>query len=568
MKMKLSTLATGFGMALAFVLLPASHASEASPEQAALPAQALTPEILYTVLLGEIAGARGEIGIAVEAYLQMARRTRDPRIARRATEIALFARHGEAATEAARIWVEADPASEDARRVLASVLASSGDRLNEIQIHLARILATNPDQLEQNLLGLHRALARVPDRATVRSIVERLTEPYLEEPAAHFARAQAAIATEDSLAALAAIDSGLALRPGWEPAVLFKSQILVQMGAVLDALAVLRGQLADHPDSRNTRLTYARTLVSAQDFPAARVEFQKLLDATPDDRDLIYAVALVSAQVGDLDAAVPLFKRALAAGHPEADGIRLNLGNIAERRAQPDEARRWYGEIESGQHYFEAQVRIATLIARTGDVDRAREHLHSIEVDEQHYRQILLAETMLLRNAKRYAEALGLIDSALRENPGDPELLYESAMLAERLDRIDIMEARLRDLIARAPEHAHAYNALGYTLADRGLRIDEAEALIARALELAPDDPFILDSMGWVRFRRNDAEGALEHLERAYTLRKDPEIAAHLGEVLWSLDRRDEARSIWDEALQMFPDNEPLNETMGRFLDR
>jgi tetratricopeptide (TPR) repeat protein len=566
MNFKFSSLATGLALAGLLSFNPAATANDTPPPSAVapLPAQELTPDLLFMMLLGEIAGARGEIGVAVEAYMELARRTRDPRIARRATEIALFAQDIESATEAARLWADSDPASDEAQRVLAGILASGGERLNEVQIQLARILANAPEQLEQNLLGLNRALARVPNRETVRAIVNRLTEPYLNQPAAHFARAQAALSVQDGIAALTALERALELRPDWEPAVLFKAQLLVQFDTAQAAVRLLRSFLDSHPDNAQARLAYARSLVSARDFAAARAQFQQLLDANPGDADLMFAVALTSSQIADYDTAERLFTQALEAGHPDADSIRMNLGYIAEQRQRTDEAIRWYRTVQSSSQYLDAQIRIAIALANDGRIDEARAHLDALPVDGADRQRVLLTETLILREAGRYAEALELVDDALRNDPENGELLYESAMLAERLDRLNVMEARLRKLIALEPDHAHAYNALGYTLADRGLRLDEAEALIQRALELAPDDPFILDSLGWLRFRQNDLEGALIHLERAYDLRADPEIAAHLGEVLWRLERHDEANRLWDEALREHPDNRTLNDTVRR----
>lgn len=574
---KLSPFATGF--VLCCILLSASPGAVAAPESEdmaaavtepiapLLPFQELTADTLFLLLLGEIAGSRGDLEVSVEAYLHAARQTRDPRVARRATEIALVARDMESATSAARVWLETDPQSEDARRTLAGILAARGDQMNEVQIELARILANSQDeQLEQNLLGLNRALAPMPDKALAREIIERLVEPYLDEAAAHLALAHAAATDDDPVGALAAVVRALELRPQWDAAVVLKSQLLVQMNAIDEALALLRGHLAQFPDNRNVSIAHARTLVSARDYEAALAEFRRLLASNPEDRDLMYAVGLVAAEIGEFKVATEHFRQALEARHPEADAIRMNLGRIAEGSERPGEALDWYYEVGSGGYHTDAQIRIAHILANNGAPSAARRHLQDAasEAEPEDARRMLLAELLLLRQAERFDEALERVEEVLASAPQDTELLYESAMLAERLDRLELMEQRLRTLLELEPDHAHAYNALGYTLADRGLRLDEAEALIRRALELAPDDPFILDSLGWLHFRRDAPEEALHHLEEAYSLRPDPEIAAHLGEVLWSLGRHNEASEIWDAALERDPTNRVLGETLKR----
>ena len=565
MNLPLSKLARHLILALLVgAAMPAQSVEPPPAASVTSPESALTAETLYLMLLGEIAGARGEVDVATEAYMQLLLNNRDARIARRATEIALYARNPEAATQAARIWSELEPESDEARRILAGVLASGANRLDEVQIELARILATHPDQLEANLLGLNRALARLEDKEIVKAIIFRLTEPYLDQPAAHFARAQAAAGMEDDETAMAAIDRAIELAPEWEPGILLKAQLLMQTEGAGSAADALASWLNRHDGSRNVRLTLARTLVSAERLEEARTAFQELLAAAPGDPDMLFAVALVSLQLEDLEQAASMFQRALDAGHPEANGIQLNLGNIAEKRDDTVAALAHYDAVGRGRHYLDAQIRIAMLLARGGQLDEARAHLRATEGDESDRKRLALAEAALLREASRYGDALLMLDAMLQDQPDDADLLYETAMLAERLDRIDLLESRLTRLLELQPDHAHALNALGYTLADRNLRLEEALTLIERALALMPDDPFILDSMGWVQFRRNDLGGALEHLERAYEIQADPEIAAHLGEVLWALERRDEARAVWQEALGKHPDNATLEETIRR----
>ncbi len=576
----LKTLAVRFGAAFVLALPFAAHAAgddeaaqpakdTAAVEKASstpLPAQSLTPGVLYTFLLAEIAGARGNLTLSSQLYLDLAQRTHDPRIARRATEIALYTRDLPAATQAARIWSEAEPGSEEARRILTGIIAGGGEaHLDDIQTQMARLLAQSPENLAQNLMTLNRTLARIQDKDAARKIVMRLTDPYLDYPEARFARAQASAIADDSMAALADADAALALRADWEPAIVLKAQIIQQAGNTDEAIELLRGQAARHPESQNMRLAYARALVSAKQYSAARDEFRRLLDATPNERDFLYATGLLSFQLEDYADAASLFERALAAGHPDADVIRLHLGQIAEKRNDTEGAQRWYRSVGPGPQYTDAQVRIALLLARAGKLDEARQHLQAqTDTDDETRHRYFLVELQLLRDAGQSEQALALADDALRETPDNTDLLYEAAMLAEKLDRLDIMENRLRKLMVLAPDNAHAYNALGYSLADRGQRLEEAEALIVKALELLPDDPFIIDSLGWVRFRRGDGNGAATTLERAYGIRQDPEIAAHLGEVLWSLDRRDEANRIFDKALAAQPDNKLLRETVQR----
>ncbi len=569
MTFKFARFARRTALAIAIGLGSASSIAADKPRAAdPLPAQELTARTLYELLLAEIAGARGQISLSTQLYLDLARNTRDPRIARRATEVAMFARNLEATSQAARLWAEVAPDSADARRILSSMSAGTNGSLEEVQAQLARALASHPERLAQNLLSLNRALARIDDKQAVQAMINRLTDPYLDLPEAHFARAQAAMVAQDPMEAAAALDTALGLRPDWEPAILFKAQVLQHSGAAEEALRQIESALARHPESRNLQVARARALVGVKRYEEARAEFRRLLEAAPNDGDLLFAAGLLSEQLNDTADAEAQFTRALAAGHAEEDLIRLHLGQLAESRGDGATARKWFDEVRAPEHRAEAVIRSAQSLAREGRIDEARQRLQDEQGDAATRRRYVLAEAQLLRDAERPAEALEVVDAALRGSPDDVDLLYEAAMLAERLDRIKVMETRLRRVIALKPDHAHAFNALGYSLADRGLRLKEAESLITRALELSPDDPFILDSMGWVRFRRGDGAGALGHLERAYRMRQDPEIAAHLGEVLWSLRRRDEASRLFDEALAAHPDNKQLRDTVRRLRSR
>lgn len=546
---------------------PAKPVREAKPRERVepLPKLELTGQILYQALLAEIAGQRGNFGLSASAYLDLARSTRDPRFARRAAEIALHGRNLEVALQAARLWVEADPESPQARQMLAGLLVSA-NRLDDLQPHVAKLLEQEGETLSDGLLRLNRLFARHPDKKAVLVIVEQLTVPYVGLAEAHFARAQAALNAAEWKRGIAEADKALALRPDWDVAVMLKAQ-LQRTESPEAATETLRAYLASHPKAREVRLQYARSLIGARQFPQARVEFQRLLGDFPGNVDVIYAVAVLSMQLSDWAAAEENFRKLLGKDFAEMDTVRLYLGQIAEEGKRYGEAMRWYGEVTPGEQHMAAQLRIAQLLAKQGRLEEGRQHLQDArKAGQADPVPFLLAEGQLLRDAGKTKEAYELLENALKAQPEQPELLYESALLAEKLGQHGVLETNLRKLIWLKPDHAHAYNALGYSFADRNERLAEAEQLIVKALQLAPDDPFIIDSMGWVLYRRGDVAGALTHLQRAFSIRPDPEIAAHLGEVLWVLGRRDEAQRTWREAAKANPGNEVLVEVIKRFV--
>jgi tetratricopeptide (TPR) repeat protein len=529
-----------------------------------LPQQELTGQILYQTLLAEIAGQRGNLDLSASAYMDLARSTRDPRVARRAAEMALHGRNLDMALQATRLWVEIDPESSQAHQMMAGLLVSA-NRLDELQPHVATLLAQEGENLSDGLLRLNRLFARYPDKKAVLTMVEQLTQPYIGLPEAHFARAQAALNAAEWRRGVAEADKALELRPDWDIAVMLKAQ-LQRADSPEAAIETLRAYLAGHPQAREVRLQYARNLVGARKFSQARTEFQRLLGDFPGNADVIYAVAVLSVQLSDWEVADENFKKLLGKDFAEIDTVRLYLGQIAEERKQFDAALRWYAEVAPGEQYLAAQLRIAQLLAKQGNLDAGRRHLQEARAAGNADRiQLLLAESQLLRDGGRTKDAYELLAGSLAAQPEQPELLYESALLAEKLGRHEAMEASLRKLIRLKPEHAHAYNALGYSFAERNQRLEEAEQMVVKALQLSPDDPFIIDSMGWVLYRKGDNEGALTHLQRAFSIRPDPEIAAHLGEVLWALGRRDEAKRTWQEAAKAHPGNEVLAEVIKRF---
>ena len=528
-----------------------------------LPEQDLSASLLYQLLLAEIAAQRGNTGLAAQTYVDLAKRTRDPRIARRALEMANAAQLPSLALEAARAWVEADPDSAPALQYLTALLIGAR-RVAEAEPYLAKLLASDGAAAANGFMQLGRLLAANPDKAANLALVQRLAERYPDLPQAHFAVAQAALAADDEALALQEIRRAAELRPDWELAALLEAQVL-QRRSPAAAAQRLADYLARFPDSRDVRLNYARVLVADRRLAEARAEFEKLLAANPGNTDVIYAVGVLAAQLKDYPTAEANLKRLLEMGYRDANSVRLALGQIAEEQKDWARAIEWYQQV-TGEQRFVATLRAAGAMAKQGRVEDALARVRGAEAaSPQQQVQRVIFEAQLLRDSSRNRDALDLLSRALEVQPEQPELLYDHALTAEKLERFDVLEANLRKLIQMQPEHAHAYNALGYSLADRNQRLPEARKLIERALELAPEDLFIVDSMGWVLYRQGDLKGAAEQLRRAWTGRPDGEIGAHLGEVLWVMGDRAEAQRVWREALQNSPENETLQKTIKRF---
>ena len=519
--------------------------------------------MLYEFLLGEIALQRGDAALSAQTYADLAKRTRDPRVARRAVEVANEAQLPEVALEAAKTWEEIEPESPAALQVVAALLVA-GKRVDEAEPYLQRLLAAEGVNLEAGFMQLNRLLAGNPDKASNLRVVRKLAARHPELAQAHFAVAQAAALAGDDEAALTAIRRVSGLQPDWETAVLFEAQLL-QKRSPAQAAKRLGEFVERHPESRDARLNYARALVMDKRFPEARQQFEAVLAAHPGNTEVIYAVGVLAFQLKDYAVAEQNMKRLLGMGYRDANAVRYLLGQMAEEQKQWTRAIEWYESIASGEHVLPARMRVASTIAKQGDLQKARSYLKQVSADHPGEEvQIIVAEAQLLRDANRHRDAFDLLGQALAKDPDQPELLYDLALTAEKLDRFDILEANLRKLIEVRPEYAHGYNALGYSLAERNLRLPEARKLIERALQLAPDDFYIMDSLGWVQYREGDLKGAAATLRRAYAGRPDAEIGAHLGEVLWQLGEREEANRIWQESLKSAPDNETLRKTIQR----
>jgi len=532
----------------------------------ALPEAELTEDVLYNVLLGEIAGHRGRIDVTAETLGRVAQQTRDPRLAERAALAGIFAKQYAAALPPAQLWVALRPEDVEAREALAVVLLEL-ERIAEARTQLEQLLMIEAKRLnlDQAYPRIAAVLSRQASRPGTLETMQALVARYPRVAAAHFASAHLAVRAGDLERAGQAAERALQLKPGWEEAALFRARILVSRKETARAQEFYEAFLQEHPDASNTRLNYARFLIDQKLWEKALEQFQHIVARTPDDADSIYAVGLLSLQTNRLAAAEKYLKLALTL-RPGNDQARLYLGQVAEQNRRYEEAAQWYRDIGPGEHWFEGQARLGIMIAKLGDVPGARRHLQAIAVESDQQRaQLALAEEQILREAKRYREALEMLGDTLAALPGNKDLLYARSLVAEKLDLVGVAENDLRAILKQDPKNANALNALGFMLADRGQRLNEAQTLLREAMALKPDDPFIIDSYGWLQYRLGNSAEAIKYLRRALELRSDAEISAHLGEVLWVTGERREAESVWNRALKDTPDHEVLLGVIKKF---
>ena len=592
-------LALSAALAAAAAAPPFALAATPKADSAAVVNSSLTAPLFYQLLIGELELRQGAPGAAFDVLLDAARKTKEEQLFRRAADIALQARAGDQALAAARAWREALPGSIDAHRYLVQILVAL-NRPAETAEPLRSLLALTPAAERPALIAvLPRFFTRATDTRAAAGVVEEvLAEPMKAEPtrvAATVAAGRAWLAAADKARALQLAQRAAAFDPKAEGPALLALEMLPAEPA---AEAIVGNYLQAVPQGDAIRAVYARVLAAMQRYPdaaaqletvtrrspaapgpwlslgALRLELKEPKAATEALRTYVrLAQAAPAAQRGAVPAAAAVEGEAdnddddNDASTPNAGLVQayLMLAQAAEQQADFPAAESWLAKIDSPQRALEVQARRASLLARQGRLDEARELIRKLpEKTPAEARAKLLVEAQLLRDAKRWDDAAAVLAQARAASPDDTDLIYEQAMVAEKQDRLDEMERLLRRVIELKPDHHHAYNALGYSLAERNLRLPEARTLIRKALDLMPGEPFITDSLGWVEYRLGNRDEAVRLLRLAYRSRPDTEIGAHLGEVLWVDGQRDEARRVLREARTRDSGNDVLREVLAR----
>lgn len=532
------------------------------PPVSAAAQEELTAPLLYGVLLGEIAGQRGRLDVSGASYLQAAKQSNDPRIAERALKIAIFAKQPAIAYRAAQRWVELAPDNTEARQTLA-ILALRLDQQQEALEQFEYLLQNHADgKPYQSLLAL---LAREPDRERALRVMAQLVALRPQDPDAHFAYARLAVHAENWPLAEQEVARCLELKPGWADALVLQVQIDLKQNRGEAARSRMEAALHNDPDNPELQLAYARLLVDLEDFEAARKQYRSLLRRQPDNGQVTYSLALLALEAGDLKEARTRFRKLVELDFQTQQAY-YYLGAIAEEQKNTKRAMKWYNKVErESDQWIEVQIRIARLEAQQGDVAAARERLRTLRAAKPGQAQrLFLVEGEILSGIDWYEEAYKLYSDYLETRPDDLEILYARSLVAEHLDRLDQAEKDLRAVLKVEPDNARALNALGYTLADRTDRYKEALVYVQKAFAQTPEDPAVIDSMGWVLYRLGRLQEARDHLQKAWDMTGDAEIAAHLGEVMWAMGDRDAARALWDKARKDAPGDPVLEETVRR----
>jgi tetratricopeptide (TPR) repeat protein len=560
---------------LAFALLQGCQSwppqQQASPVPVAQPAPvpddtpqvygSFSEETVFSLLSAELAGQRDRFDIALGNYLTQARKTQDPGVSERAFRIAEYLGADQPALETALLWARNAPGDLDAQRAAAIQLARNG-QYDESLVYMEKVLQGQGDT-HFDFLALSAADTDENTRRGLLQSFERLLAKYPGNGQLIFGKALLMQQDGNTEGALGLLEDNPPQEGEIAP-ILLRARLLAALDRGDEAMPLLEKNLKKIPDDKRLRLTYARMLVEQNRMDDAKVQFATLVQQYPDDDELRYSLALVCLEGKAWDEAYSYLQELVERGS-HVDSARLNLGRIAEERGDPQAALDEYAQVGPGTDFLPAQLRQADILIANGRADEASRRLAEARDAQPDYAiQLYLIEAETLANNDKTQSAWLVLQNAIKQNPDDLNLLYTRSMLAEKRNDLAQMEKDLRAILAREPNNAMALNALGYTLSDRTTRFDEARVLIERAHQLNPEDPAVLDSLGWVNYRLGNLDDAERYLRSALERFPDHEVAAHLGEVLWANGKQREARKIWGKALQEQPDSPILRSTILR----
>jgi tetratricopeptide (TPR) repeat protein len=518
-------------------------------------------ETLYSLLSAELAGQRNRLDIALDNYVTQAINTQDPGISERAFRIAEYLGADQAALDTSLIWARNAPDDLEAQRAAAIQLARNG-RYDESMVYMEKVLQAKGDT-HFDFLALSAVETDADTRAGLQKSFDSLLVKHPDNGQLIFGKALLMQQDGDAEGALKLLEKNPPQNGEVAP-VLLRARLLQSLNRGKEALPLLQKSIRQYPDDKRLGLTYARTLVEQNRMGEAKVQFASLVEQYPEDDELRFSLALVCLEGKAWDEAEGYLEE-LIERDSHVDSAHLNLGRIAEERNDPETALTQYALVGPGNDYLPAQLRQADILISHGRGTEASKKLAAARDAQPDFAiQLYLIEAETLSANNQTDRAWNVLQQALKQYPDDMNLLYSRAMLAEKRNNLEQMERDLRAIIKREPDNAMALNALGYTLSDRTTRYAEAKALIQQAYDLNPDDPAVLDSLGWVNFRLGNLDEAERLLRQALERFPDQEVAAHLGEVLWANGKQREAKKIWGTFLKENPDSPTLRKTILR----
>ena len=549
-------------------LIPAIGISEEQSEEfnPDLPPQIseANAEFVYKFLLAELAIQRNDINAAGHLYLDLAKLTKNTGFAQSAAQLGGMVRNGRLALDAAGVWSKLDPNSSDAKKVLAEMYIASGN-LSKAKPLVKEILESEKSKGD-GFLYLNNILTRVENKSNALRFIIDIAKPYAKMVEAHFAVAHTAhmagnISIRDK--ELAAIDK---LNPNWETSTLFKGSIQFDEDP-MKAIETYRNFIKTNPKSNTVRLELAKALVQTEQYPAAKKHFEKLVNSPLASAEISFTVALLALETGDDIMAEQFLNQSLERKYYNPDQINMYLARIYGQRQKIDKVINYIEKISTGPLFVDSRIFAAQAIRAENGIEQAIEYLDQYKsLDRQEKLKFLQLKTSFLYNDNQFQKAIDLMLSEEEKYSDSAEFYFDFGLLHEKNKDFDAMESKLKKAISLKPDYAIAYNALGYSYADRNVKLDDAKRYIEIALSIEPQNHYILDSMGWVHYRLGNYDIAYEFITKAYSIQEDPEIAAHLGEVLWKQGKENEAISIWQGSLERFPENSILIETKNRLF--
>ncbi|MET4695702.1 tetratricopeptide repeat protein [Endozoicomonas lisbonensis] len=526
------------------------------------PVRSFEPETVYDLLVAELGGQRKRYDLALGNYLKQAHKTRDVGVAERAYQISMFIGARQASLDAALLWAELAP--DDTRALQASAIELVRDGQLDRAVDQMRKTLDLHGEANFDFLASSATELSDEDRDSLLKTFDTILKEYPDHRSLKLGKAILLQQAGRNDEAMQLCDQLLKRYPEYVKALILKGRILNKLGRGDEAEKMLADAVERHPDRPRLRLLYARVLVHLNKLDEARIQFEELLKQSPHDVEILISLALIALENDMLDRSETYFKRLLKLGQRKGTA-NYYLGRISEKKGNLKEAETYFLNVPPGKEFMRAQVSLVQLMLSQGRLKDARKHLDEARNRYPiHAVQLYMLETEILTGAGEYNEALGLFDAAVLRHPENINLLYARAMVQEKLGKLEGLEKDLRAIIKLQPDNAAALNALGYTLADRTDRYEEARTLIEKAYSIDSEDPAIMDSMGWINYRLGNLEGALKYLKQAYDKFPDHEVAAHLGEVLWMMGRKDEAIALWEEALEKKPESEILRTTRER----